>query len=68
MMHPFHWSIQLYRLVVTLYGGCLSGVEMKPAALAILRQRASAAGLINVRTFVGMIENFEEPFDVGLAL
>ena len=41
---------------------------MKPAALAILRQRAAAAGLSNVCTFVGMIENFEEPFDVGLAL
>ena len=53
---------------MALYGLCLSGVEMKPAALAILRQRASAAGLMNVHTFVGMIENFEEPFDVGLAL
>ena len=46
----------------------LSGVEMKPAALAILRQRASAAGLTNIHTFVGMIENFQEPFDIALAL
>ena len=46
----------------------LPGVEMKPAALAILRQRAAAAGLANVATFVGMIETFEEPFDVALAL
>ena len=52
-----------------LFPSChFTGVEMKPAALAILRQRATAAGLTNVSTFTGMIESFEQPFDVGLAL
>lgn len=52
-----------------LFPSCkFTGVEMKPAALAILRQRAAVAGLSNVETFVGMIEEYEQPFDVALAL
>ena len=52
-----------------LFPSChFTGVEMKPAALAILRQRATSAGLSNVSTFAGMIESYEQPFDVGLAL
>lgn len=43
-------------------------VEMKPAAVKILEQRAAASGLANVTTFLGMIEQFAAPFDVGLAL
>lgn len=45
-----------------------TGVEMKPAAVRILERRAAAAGLTNVRTFLGMIEAFTQPFDVALAL
>jgi hypothetical protein len=41
---------------------------MKPAAVAILRQRAAAAGLPNARAHTGMIEGFGERFDVALAL
>lgn len=41
---------------------------MKPTALDILRKRADAAGLANVHCFKGMIEDYEEPFDVALAL
>lgn len=52
-----------------LFPSCrFTGVEMNPAALAILRQRAAAADLANVSTFVGMIEGYEAPFDVALAL
>jgi SAM-dependent methyltransferase len=45
-----------------------TGVDMKPAALGLLMQRASAAGLSNVSVFTGMIEQYNEPFDVALAL
>ncbi|GAX75443.1 hypothetical protein CEUSTIGMA_g2887.t1 [Chlamydomonas eustigma] len=45
-----------------------TGVEMKPAALAILNKRATEAKLANVFTFVGMIEDYHDPFDVALAL
>jgi hypothetical protein len=41
---------------------------MKPAALQLLQTRAAAAGLANVAVFEGMIEQFRQPFDVGLAL
>jgi hypothetical protein len=41
---------------------------MKPAALALLQQRAEAAGLTNVSTFTGMIEQYSQPFELGLAL
>ncbi|CAG9465817.1 unnamed protein product [Pedinophyceae sp. YPF-701] len=44
------------------------GVEMKPAAVDLFRRRAADAGLANVRGVVGMIEAFEEPFDIALAL
>eukprot|EP00798_Chlamydomonas_sp_ICE-L_P006670 gene6670-3335_t len=44
------------------------GVEMKATALTIMQQRLEAAGLTNVKTHVGMIEDYKEPFDVGLAL
>lgn len=45
-----------------------TGVDMKPAALQLLQQRAAAAGLANVSVFAGMIEQYREPFDVALAL
>ena len=41
---------------------------MKPTALTIMQQRATAAGLVNVRCHVSMIEDFREPFDIALAL
>ncbi|KXZ44231.1 hypothetical protein GPECTOR_70g461 [Gonium pectorale] len=45
------------------------GVEMKPAAVALLQERARAAGLANVRAVRCMIEEYvHEPFDVCLAL
>jgi 2-polyprenyl-3-methyl-5-hydroxy-6-metoxy-1,4-benzoquinol methylase len=45
-----------------------TGVDMKPAALQLLQQRAAAAGLSNVAVFAGMIEQYTQPFDVALAL
>ncbi|MEW5312554.1 MAG: hypothetical protein WDW38_004181 [Sanguina aurantia] len=45
-----------------------TGIDYKPAAVVIMRQRAAAAGLTNVRGVVGMIEAFDERFDVGVAL
>ncbi|GLC38916.1 hypothetical protein PLESTM_000795600 [Pleodorina starrii] len=46
-----------------------TGVEMKPAAVALLLERARAAGLGNVSARRCMIEDFvETPFDVALAL
>jgi 2-polyprenyl-3-methyl-5-hydroxy-6-metoxy-1,4-benzoquinol methylase len=47
-----------------------TGVDMKPAALRLLQQRATAAGLSNVAAAGGMIEQFSQPFkfDVALAL
>lgn len=45
-----------------------TGVDMKPAALQLLQQRANAAGLTNVCVFEGMIEAYSARFDVGLAL
>ena len=44
------------------------GVDMKVTSLAILRQRAEFVGLSNIETFVGRIEEFNEAFDVALAL
>ncbi len=41
---------------------------MKPAAVAILLERARAAGLSNVSAARCMIEEYAAPFDVGLAL
>ena len=43
-------------------------VEMKRRSADLLLQRAKSAGLENVRTSVCMIETFDEPFDVGVAL
>jgi 2-polyprenyl-3-methyl-5-hydroxy-6-metoxy-1,4-benzoquinol methylase len=45
-----------------------TGVDMKPAALQLLQQRAAVAGLSNVSVFTGMIEQFKQRFDVALAL
>jgi SAM-dependent methyltransferase len=45
-----------------------TGVDMKPAALQLLQQRAAAAGLLNVAVFEGMIEQYSQPFDVALGL
>ncbi|KAF8067179.1 hypothetical protein HT031_002226 [Scenedesmus sp. PABB004] len=55
--------------LAALFPGCaFTGVDMKPAALALLRERAAAAGLRNVSAWEGMIERFDAPFDVALAL
>lgn len=55
--------------LAALLPGCrFTGVDMKPAALQLLQARAAAAGLANVSVFQGMIEDFRQPFDVGLAL
>ena len=43
-------------------------VEMKRRSADLLLLRAKSAGLENVRTRVCMIETFDEPFDVGIAL
>jgi SAM-dependent methyltransferase len=45
-----------------------TGVDMKPAALQLLQQRAAAGGLSNVAVFEGMIEQYSQPFDVALGL
>lgn len=45
-----------------------TGVDMKPAALQLLQQRAAAAGLSNVAVFEGMIEQYAQRFDVALGL
>jgi predicted RNA methylase len=47
---------------------CFVAVEMKRRSADLLLQRAKSAGLANVRTSVCMIETFDEPFDVGVAL
>ncbi|KAG2433519.1 hypothetical protein HYH02_012637 [Chlamydomonas schloesseri] len=56
--------------LAVLFPHChFTGVEMKPAAVALLQERARAAGLTNVSAVRGMIESFtEQPFDVALAL
>ncbi|GIL86907.1 hypothetical protein Vretimale_15552 [Volvox reticuliferus] len=56
--------------LAVLFPHCtFTGVEMKPAAVALLLERARAAGLSNVAARRCMIEEFlEEPFDVALAL
>lgn len=55
--------------LAALLPGChFTGVDMKPAALALLMTRAAAAGLSNVAVFEGMIEQYRQPFDVALAL
>ena len=55
--------------LAALLPGCrFTGVDMKPAALQLLQKRAAAAGLTNVSVFAGMIEQYRQPFDVGLAL
>ena len=45
-----------------------TAVEMKNTPVEILRERASAAGLTNIRAVQSMIEGYEEPFDIALAL
>lgn len=55
--------------LAALLPGCqFTGVDMKPAALKLLMQRAADAGLSNVSVFEGMIEQYRQPFDVALAL
>ncbi|KAG2442324.1 hypothetical protein HXX76_002410 [Chlamydomonas incerta] len=56
--------------LAVLFPHChFTGVEMKPAAVALLQERARAAGLANVSAVRGMIETYtEQPFDVCLAL
>lgn len=45
-----------------------AGVDMNPAALAVLRRRAAEAGLSNVQACNTMIEGFHQPFNIALAL
>jgi SAM-dependent methyltransferase len=55
--------------LAALFPSCtFTGVDMKPAALQLLQQRAAAAGLSNVAVFEGMIEQYCQPFDVALGL
>jgi hypothetical protein len=55
--------------LAALFPSCIfTGVDMKPAALQLLQQRAAAAGLSNVAVFEGMIEQYCQPFDVALGL
>ena len=44
------------------------GLDLNPRSVALLRERARAAGLTNVRAEVGLIEDYEGPCDVALAL
>ena len=44
------------------------GLDLNPRSVALLRERADAAGLTNVRAEVGLIEDYEGPCDVALAL
>ena len=44
------------------------GVDMKPAALEILRARAAEAGLSNVAIHHGAIETYAQDFDLALSL
>eukprot|EP00798_Chlamydomonas_sp_ICE-L_P017841 gene17841-24225_t len=44
------------------------GVEMKARALNIMQERVAAAGLTNVSCYSGMIEDYKDAFDIGLAL
>ena len=43
-------------------------IDMKAQCIATAERRCSDLGLTNVRCIVGKIEDFEEPFDVGLSL
>jgi SAM-dependent methyltransferase len=47
---------------------CFVLVDAKRRSLDVARRRADAAGLANVRVVEGRIEDFDEPFDVGIAL
>ncbi|CAD7702304.1 unnamed protein product [Ostreobium quekettii] len=44
------------------------GLDMKAQALRILEDRALAAGVQNLSTVLCMVEHYDEPFDVSLAL
>lgn len=47
-------------------------VDLKERSLDVARERAAACGLVeptcNLKTFLGSITKYEEPFDIGLAL
>lgn len=43
-------------------------IDMKPRAIAIAHERLAMCKLPNVRIIQGMIQDFTEPFDVGVAL
>lgn len=58
----------LLPLAAALPHCCFVGVEMRPAAVALVRERAVAAGLTNVEVVQGMIEDYSSPFTVALAL
>ena len=52
----------------TIHTSHTAGVDMNPAALAVLRRRAAEAGLGNVQACNTMIEGFQQPFNIALAL
>jgi len=43
-------------------------LDVKPTAIALAEQRAREAGLTNVSFFVGDVDAWEAPFDIGLGL
>lgn len=55
--------------LAALYPRCwFTLVDFNSTAIQLARERASKARLQNVHTVVGRIEDFSEPFDVGIAL
>lgn len=44
------------------------GVDLKETSIRLLNERIDKAQLTNVRTKLSLIENFDEEFDIGLAL
>lgn len=43
-------------------------LDMKAPSLAIAEERVAAAKLTNVEIFCGFIDDYDRPFDVGIAL
>lgn len=44
------------------------GVDLKATSIRLLNERIKKTGMTNVRATLGLIENFDEEFDVALAL
>jgi SAM-dependent methyltransferase len=52
-----------------LFPSCtFTAVDFKAKSIEILNQRAASAGLSNIKGIVGKIEDFQELFDISLAL